>query len=324
MAVFTVVDLDEARALTARLGAGNLLSLDGIGAGIENTNYFAHTDRGRWVLTLFERLSAEQLPFYLGLMQHLARHGLPVPEPLADASGALVHWVAGKPAALVHALAGHHPPAPGIDHCAQLGQMLAHMHLAVADFPLQQPNLRGLPWCLQTAPLVLPYLAPDQQSLLRTELLHQQSVAASAAYLGLPRGAVHADMFCDNVLFDGGEPARLSGCLDFYFAGIDTFAYDLAVCLNEWCIAPASGQIEASRSHALITAYESVRSLRADERRLMPSLLRAAALRFWLSRLGDWHLPRAADLLQAKDPLHFERILRERIRHPWQPGNLTP
>ena len=320
MAVFTPVDLDQARALTLRLGAGTLQSLSGIGAGIENTNYFVDTDRGRWVLTVFERLSATQLPFYLGLMQHLAQRGLPVPAPQSDADGVLVQQVAGKPAALVNGLPGQHQLAPDLHHCAQLGQVLARMHLAVADFPLQQPNLRGLSWWLKIAPQLMAQLDPGQQALLRDELAFQQALAASPACLALPRGAVHADLFCDNVLFDGlPGHEKLSGCLDFYFAGIDSFGYDLAVCLNDWCIDTESGHLDPPRCEALLTSYERVRALNSAEARLMPGLLRAAALRFWLSRLGDWHLPRAADLLLPKDPAHFERVLRSRIAQPWHP-----
>jgi len=321
MAVYTTVGLDDARVLFERLGLGEPLAMTGIGAGIENTNYFIDTDRMRWVLTLFERLSDEQLPFYLGLMQHLARRGLPVPEPRADASGALVHRVAGKPAALVNALPGHHQLAPALHHCAQLGQLLARMHLEVADFGLRQPNLRGLPWCLEIAPKLLPSLSADQQALLRGELEFQQTLAASPAHAALPRGAVHADLFCDNVLFDGlPGHEKLTGCLDFYFAGVDAFGYDLAVCLNDWCVDPDSARLDAERAQALLQGYRRVRPLHAAEARLMPALLRAAALRFWLSRLGDWHLPRKADLLQPKDPGHFERVLRSRIDEPWHPA----
>ncbi|WP_088282286.1 homoserine kinase [Ideonella sp. A 288] len=320
MAVFTPVGADEARALARRLGAGEWQSMQGIGAGIENTNYFVETDRGRWVLTVFERLSFSQAPFYLGLMQHLARRGLPVPEPLADADGALVHAVAGKPAALVNALPGHHQHAPDGHHCGQLGAMLARMHGAVADFALQQPNLRGLAWWLDIAPRVRPHLDAGQQALLDGELAFQQALADSPAAQALPRGAVHADLFRDNVLFDGlPGHEKLTGCLDFYFAGIDSFGYDLAVCLNDWCIDPDSGHLDGDRAAQLLAAYERVRPLHANEVRLMPALLRAAALRFWLSRLGDWHLPREADLLQPKDPAHFERVLRQRIAEPWHP-----
>ena len=318
MAVFTEVSATEAAALTLRLGAGQMLSMTGIPAGIENTNYFLNTDQGDWVLTLFERLPAQQLPYYLGLMQHLARRGLPVPEPRADAGGQILHQVAGKPAALVNRLPGQHQLAPDLHHCAQLGMVLAKMHLAVADFPLKQPNQRGLNWWLAMAPQLSPHLGHPQRQLLASELAFQQQLAASPSYAALPRGAVHADLFCDNVLFDGLlRHEKLTGCFDFYFAGTDRFAYDLAVCLNDWCLNADDASLDPARARALVQAYEHVRPLAGAEHRLLPALLRAAALRFWISRLADWHLPRPAALLQPKDPVHFQRILRSRINLPW-------
>ena len=320
MAVFTEVSADEAAVLTLRLGAGELVSLTGIAAGIENTNYFVSTRSGDWVLTLFERLTADELPFYLGLMQHLAQRGLPVPEPRADAQGCLLHRVAGKPAALVNRLPGQHQLAPDLHHCAQLGGLLARLHLAVADFSLLQANLRGLAWWQSMAPQLLPCLTPSQQRLLRDELEFQQHLAASAAHTALPCGAVHADLFCDNVLFDGlPGHEKLTGCFDFYFAGIDSFVYDLAVCLNDWCLNADDASLDEGRAQVMLQAYTRHRPLTANESRLMPAMLRAAALRFWLSRLGDWYLPRSATLLSPKDPVHFERILRARINLPWHP-----
>ena len=320
MAVYTPVSLADAQALATRLGLGRVLALEPIRAGIENTNYFVSTDEGDWVLTLFERLTAAQLPYFLRLMQHLARCGLPVPEPRADAAGEIAHQLAGKPAALVTRLTGAHQPAPDLHHCAQLGHMAARMHLGVADFGPDQPNLRGLAWCQATAPLVVQHLAPDQAALLADELAFQQHLAASPAHAALPRGAVHADLFRDNVLFDGlPGHEKLTGCLDFYFAGTDAFAYDLAVCLNDWCTDADDGRQDDAQAEALVAAYERERMLIPTEVRLLPALLRAAALRFWLSRLADWHLPRQASLLQAKDPAHFERILRARIATPWHP-----
>jgi homoserine kinase type II len=320
MAVFTQVGRDEAAALVERLDAGALRSIEGIPSGIENSNFFVHTERGRWVLTLFERLSFEQLPYYLRLMQHLAQRGLPVPEPRADAAGEILHRVAGKPAALVNALPGAHQLAPDLHHCAQLGHLLARLHLAVADFPLAQPNLRGLAWWLEVAPKVMPHLADAQRALLAEELQFQQQLAAAPAFIGLPRGAVHADLFRDNVLFDGlPGHEKLTGAYDFYFAGTDTFGYDLAVALNDWCIDADSGRLDEPRALSLIDAYELERPLTSSELRLLPGLLRAAALRFWLSRLADWHLPREAALLNPKDPAHFERVLRARIDEPWHP-----
>ena len=161
MAVYTEVSFDEAAALIARLSIGELKSLQPISSGIENTNYFADTAQGRYVITLFERLTHAQLPFYLGLMQHLARRGLPVPEPRADAGGQLLHRVAGKPAALVNRLPGHHQLAPDLHHCAQLGHLLARMHLAAHDFPMVQPNLRGLAWWAETVPVIRPFVEPE-------------------------------------------------------------------------------------------------------------------------------------------------------------------
>lgn len=320
MAVFTPVTPEQASALLTTLDAGELLRLDGISAGIENSNFFVTSSQGEFVLTLFERLSPAQLPFYLGLMQHLAQRGLPVPAPRADAQGRLLHRVAGKPAALVQRLPGQHQLAPDLHHCAQLGAVLARMHLAVADFALAQPNLRGLAWWQATAPQVLPFLAPEQQALLQDELAFQTQFAASPACAALPRAAVHADLFCDNVVFDGlPGHEKLTGCFDFYFAGRDTLGYDLAVCLNDWCLAADGHNLDDARAGAMLSAYTAVRPLSAAEERLLPALLRGAALRFWLSRLADWYLPRSAALLAPKDPAHFERVLRARITLPWHP-----
>ena len=320
MAVYTEVAFAEADALCQRLRLGPLTDLQGIRSGIENTNYYATTARGHWVLTLFERLSAEQLPYYLRLMQHLALHGIPVPAPQADTEGNLVHALAGKPAAVVTRLPGSHRLAPDAEHGAQVGFMLARMHLAGADFPLQQPHLRGLDWWLETGPVVLPQLGTEQATLLRDELVFQQHLAASPAGQALPRGPIHADLFRDNVMFDDtAGPDRLCGFFDFYFAGTETLLFDLAVCLNDWCIAPASGALDENRAQAFVAAYERVRPLTGGEHRALPGLLRAAALRFWISRLWDWHLPRDAALLQSKDPAHFERVLRGCIARPWHP-----
>jgi homoserine kinase type II len=313
MAVFTPVPFDTARNLLLRLGLGELQNLEGIEGGIENTNYFATTDQGAWVLTLFERLTAEQLPFYLRLMKHLAQRGIPVPEPAADARGQLLHSVCGKPAAVVNRLAGKSVLAPEPQHCAAVGDMLARMHLAGRDFELRQPNLRGLPWWNETAPLVLPHLDEAQAALLREELAYQNHIAASSRYAALPRGPIHADLFRDNVLFDGD---RLSGFFDFYFAGVDTWLFDLAVCLNDWAIDWHAGRHDPLRAAAMLDAYQAVRPLEAAERQLLPAMLRAGALRFWISRLWDWYLPREARMLKPHDPAHFERVLRERATHP--------
>ena len=314
MAVYTEVSNKEARELLRRLQLGKLLTLRGIEGGIENTNYFVTSEAGEYVLTLFERLSAEQLPFYLHLMHHLAHHGIPVPDPQADKYGEILHQVAGKPAALATKLRGKSQLAPQAVHCTAVGNMLARMHLAARDYERQQPNLRALPWWNETVPVVLPYLAPEVAELLKSELAYQNHIAESSAYTALPRGPVHADLFRDNAMFEGEE---MTGIFDFYFAGVDTFLFDLAVVMNDWCIDLATGVIDTARANALLAAYQAVRPLVAAERQLLNAMLRAGALRFWVSRLWDFYLPREASMLKPHDPTHFERVLRARLATPF-------
>jgi homoserine kinase type II len=202
--------------------------------------------------------------------------------------------------------------------------MLARMHLAGASYPRHQPNLRGLAWWSETVPLVRPFLDAAQLALIDTELAFQHSLAASASDALLPRGPVHADLFRDNVMFEidaDGRP-RLSGFFDFYFAGVDRLAFDIAVCLNDWCIDLSTGRLAEDRATAFVAAYQGVRPLTGDELRLLPALMRAAALRFWVSRLWDYHLPREASMLTPHDPAHFERVLRQRVEQPWHPAPL--
>jgi homoserine kinase type II len=323
MAVYTEVSFDEASTLLASLQLGSLQTLEGCSGGIENTNYFVTTDQAPYVLTLFERLSFEQLPFYLRLMKHLAFHGIPVPDPAANRDGDVLHSLNGKPAAVVNRLRGKSELAPSVAHCQQVGAMLARMHLAGRDFSMEQPNLRALPWWNETVPVVLPHLEPAQASLLRAELAYQNHIAESSAYTGLPRGPIHADLFRDNVMFaqQDGAPV-LTGFFDFYFAGTDAWLFDLAVCLNDWCIDLATGEADLERSRAFVQAYASVRSLTAQERELLPAMQRAGALRFWISRLWDWHLPREASMLKPHDPTHFERVLRQRVARPLMAAEL--
>ncbi|MGE0097597.1 MAG: homoserine kinase [Hydrogenophaga sp.] len=318
MAVYTEVAFAEAAALLHTLDLGDLTELRGIQGGIENTNYFVTSEREgvthEHVLTVFERLSFEQLPFYLHLMKFLAERGIPVPAPAANAQGEILHTVQGKPAAVVAKLRGRSDLAPGVAQCEAVGTMLARMHLAGRDFAMNQPNLRGLPWWNETVPVVLPFLEAPQADLIRSELAYQNHVALSPAYAALPRGPIHADLFRDNAMFEDGE---LTGFFDFYFAGCDTYLFDIAVCLNDWCVLHDEnhdGSLDTPRSLALLAAYQSIRPLNAAERALLPALLRAGALRFWISRLWDLHLPREAALLQPHDPTHFERVLRARVR----------
>ncbi|MEO7494214.1 MAG: homoserine kinase [Massilia sp.] len=310
MAVFTAVSLDDITHWIEQFPLGKPLSLKGIASGIENTNFFLSTERAELVLTIFENLSFEQLPFYLNLMRHLAERGVLVPAPVPNADGQLIVPLHGKPAALVSKLEGSSQMDPQPVHCAEVGAMLARMHLAAQDFALHQPNLRGLDWWNETTPTVLPYLDADAAALLRAEMHFQETYAASSAYKQLARGPIHADLFRNNVMFDG---ERLTGFFDFYFAGVDTWLFDLAVTANDWCIDLRSGALDPARTRALLAAYNAVRPFTEAEQASWQPMLRAAALRFWLSRLYDYHLPREAEMLTPHDPTHFERILRERI-----------
>jgi homoserine kinase type II len=246
-------------------------------------------------------------------MRHLAQHGVPVPEPIANRHGAILHSLHGKPASIVTRLEGSCQLAPQPVHCAQAGKTMAKMHLAAQDFPLQQPNLRGLDWWNATSPLVLPLLSTDNAHLLRAEMHFQSAFAGSAVYRELPYGPIHADLFRNNAMFVGDT---MSGIFDFYFAGCDCWLFDVAVTVNDWCIDLETGALDTARVRALLDAYHAVRPFTAAEQVAWQPMLRAGALRFWLSRLYDYHQPRAAEMLTPHDPTHFERILRERIAHP--------
>ncbi|MFD2367549.1 homoserine kinase [Pseudoduganella sp. GCM10020061] len=312
MAVFTTVGLPEVSDWIGQFPLGEARAVRGIASGIENSNFFLTTDAGEYVLTIFENLGFEQLPFYLELMRHLAARGVLVPAPVANRDGALCVPLLGKPAAIVSKLAGQSQMAPQAHHCAQVGAMLAKMHIAARDFPLDQPNLRGIAWWNETAPKVLPHLSAAEAALLESELAFQNAFAGSDACRQLERAPVHADLFRNNVMFDGD---RLTGFFDFYFAGVDTLLFDIAVTVNDWCVDPGSGALDAGRVRALADAYGAVRPFTAAEALAWQPMLRAAALRFWLSRLHDLHAPRDAALLTPHDPTHFERILRQRIGH---------
>lgn len=310
MAVFTPVTPDDARQFLTRYDLGDLVSLRGITAGIENSNFFLTTTRGEYVLTLFEVLTAEQLPFYIELMHHLAQRGIPVPEPQTLRDGTRLTELNGKPASIVTRLAGGYEPAPGPRHCALAAATMARAHLAARDFPIAQPNLRGLPWWLATAPKVMPYLEPAQAALLARTLDEQQRLAATPAWQALPAGPAHCDLFRDNALFAGtSDDPQMGGIIDFYFAGCDTWLFDVAVSVNDWCVDRHTGALLPDLVHAWLNAYAAERPFTDGERAAWPAMLRGAAVRFWISRLYDFHLPRQAQTLKPHDPRQFERIL---------------
>jgi homoserine kinase type II len=302
MAVFTSVSEAELAAWLGDYSLGQLLELQGIASGIENTNYFVTTSNGRFVLTLFEILGAEALPFYLNLMAHLARHGIPCPNPVANRSNLFLGTLNGKPACIVSRLNGKSTTAPSVAQCAAVGAMLGQMHIAGQSFSQVMPNPRSAAWRAATSPQVKPFLDAQQAALLESEVALQERQDWSS----LPQGVIHADLFRDNVLLEGD---RISGLIDFYFACSDALLYDVAITVNDWCTYP-DGTLDAAKTQALLRAYDKVRPLVKSESAAWPLLLRAAALRFWLSRLFDKYLPRDGELINAHDPLRFELILK--------------
>jgi homoserine kinase type II len=311
MSVFTTVTLAQLDAWLQDYSVGAPLELKGITAGIENTNYFVTTAAGRFVLTLFEKLRPAELPFYLGLMAHLAQRDVPCPRPVANRSGALFGELNGKPAAMVSFLPGEDLARPDARHCGEVGAMLARIHLAGQSYAAAMDNPRGPRWWASAVPEVLPFLDAADAALLREEVRFQ----ARHRYSELPRGAVHADLFRDNVLFLDG---RVSGVIDFYFACTDALLYDVAVTVNDWCV-DETGALDAARAAGLLDAYRALRPFLPGEGAAWPVMLRAAALRFWVSRLYDFHLPRPGELTHAKDPSHFRGLL---ARHIARAGDL--
>lgn len=308
MSVFTRVSESEVAAWLARYSVGAVQELLPISEGIENTNYFLTTTEGRYVLTLYERVPAEDLPFYLNFTAHLANSGVAVPNPIADRTGGLFSILNGRPAALTQRVPGRPVMQPSAIHCTSVGRELGRLHNASRTFRTRISNKRGPAWALSTSRAIRPFVSAEQNALIENEIRFQRERRQTR----LPNGAIHADLFRDNVLFDG---ERLSGLIDFGFAATDEFAYDLAITANDWCVAD-DGEFDMTRLHSLLAAYSAERPLVEAEQVAWPALLRAGALRFWLSRLYDLYLPRAAEINTPHDPAAFERILRLRINQP--------
>ncbi len=299
MSVYTSVGRDQLVAWLQPLALGELIDYAGIAAGMQNSNYFVTTDRGRFVLTLFESIDPATLDFYLHLQAHLATHGLPCPLPQSAALGS-VYWrpLNGKPAALLSCLPGSAIEQPTRAHCQAVGQALAQLHLAAAGLKNAPLNPCGVPWRERIAEILLPVLPLEEANLLRNELAFQ----TTQDYAALPQGVIHADLFRDNVLWNA--EGQLSGLLDFYFAGVDAWLFDLAVVANDWCP-------DAEKLTALFAGYQSVRPLTAAERYAWPAQRRAAALRFWLLRLDAKYQPRIGDVVTMKNPDEFKRQLEQ-------------
>lgn len=317
MAVYTRVERAELEALLADYRIGVLVGYAGIQGGTANTNYFVTTTDGEYVLTLFEELAREELPFFLELTAHLAEHGIPCAHPVPDAVGSYLKTLHGRPAALVARLQGATVERPRTTHCAAVGDLLGAMHLAAAGFAGHRENSFGRGWRRETAAGVQNRLGAADAALLTAELEFQN---AQQDRPGLPRGVIHADLFRDNVLF---QEDHLSGVIDFYFACEDYLLLDVAIAANDWC-SRENGELDIARAAALLGAYHARRALSGLERDAWPGMLRAAALRFWLSRLHQQYYPRPGVITLTKEPEEFRRILEARIDASAEMGAYWP
>ena len=332
MAVFSKVTQETLQNLLSNFNIGKLLYFEGIQAGIENTNYFIYTSENSYVLTIFEKLTMDQAPFYLSLMRYLAKRRTPCPLPILNKKGELLQFCDGKPTTIVSRLNGRAVEHPNIYHCYEIGKALAISHQDAIDFPEIQNNTRSLSWWKKTTPEILKFLPQQKQEILINELKEQELFFNSSNYKVLPKAVVHADLFRDNALFLEQKDIKtnkiiknskklllpkekLGGIIDFYFAGYDTLIYDLAVVANDWAIFHDSEKIGSFKTNELdylLKGYQSIRNLNASEMEAWPMVLRSAAFRFWISRLYDWYVPREATLLTPKDPTQFEIILLKR------------
>jgi homoserine kinase type II len=307
MSVFTPVSEADARALLARYSLGELEGLEGIAQGVENTNYFLTTTTGEYVLTLFEHIPREALPFYVGLMDHLSHHEVVCPEPMRMDDGGLISIVNAKPACIVSRLRGAPDAKPDAHACREAGRVLAGLHVAAVDYDASLDNPRGRAWRESFAAAIVPKISRAQATLIESEnryqAMHDDSV--------LPQGIIHGDFFHDNVLWD--EEGR-GGVIDFYFACDDALLYDVAIGVNDWCV-NADATLDHARAHAFIEGYSTQRPLEAFERELWPVMLRRAALRTWLGRLGYNYFPRDSHMTIPKDHEFSRRLLEHHMAH---------
>ena len=305
MSVFTPVTPEEARAFLQHYALGDLEKLEGIAQGVENTNYFLTATTGEYVLTLFEHIPRDDLPFYVGLMDHLAQRGVACPQPMRRENGEMLADVNGKPACIVTRLPGEPRMQPDLDDCREGGAILGRLHTAGVDYDAGLENWRGREWRERFAASVAPRLSAEENALIASENRYQAAIDDST----LPQGIIHGDLFRDNVLWDdAGE----GGVIDFYFACDDVLAYDLAIAVNDWCATP-QGALDAERAAAFVEGYERERPLEDSERERWPAMLRRAALRTWLGRLGYNHFPRESHMTIPKDHAFSRRLLEHHV-----------
>ena len=308
MSVYTTIEENELKSFLSNYDVGLLEDYQGISDGIENTNYFVNTSRGRFVLTIFEHHSFDEMQYYLKLMHHLADHEVPSANPVADNQGNYLNLFKNKPIALVERLNGGSITETNVDHCQQLGMAMGKMHSAGLSFDDRQDNPRGPAWCQQTAVKIIGKLNADEQNMLDEEVHFQKE----KRHADLPRGVIHADLFRDNALWV--DASNFSGIIDFYYSCDDVLLYDLAVAANDWC-SNEDFTLNKDKVIALLTHYNTFRPLTDNEQEYWPAMLRAGALRFWLSRLYDKHFPREGELVHTKNPDEFKAILADRINN---------
>ncbi len=301
MSVYTSVSDDEMRAFLADYDLGAFVSLTGIAQGVTNSNYFLTTSAGRYVLTVFEVLQQHELPFFLLLKQHLSGSGVACPAPVPRKDGRFDSVLVGKPTCLVTCLNGADTSWPTAEQCFNTGAMLAKMHIAGQNFPMHMNNPRYTTWWRESADKLLPVLSSEDAALLADEIAYLDAHPDT----GLPRGIIHADLFKDNVLLDGNGVA---GFIDFYYACDGNFMYDLAIAVNDWA-RTADNRLDTALADAFMRGYESVRSLSAAERAYFPVAQRAGCVRFWVSRLLDFHFPQEGEMTFIKDPNAFRDLL---------------
>ena len=311
MSVFTPVSDDDARALLEHYTLGELERLEGIAQGVENTNYFLTTTTGDYVLTLFEHIPRADLPFYVGLMDHLAHHDIVCPAPMRRDDGEMLGEVNGKPAVIVTKLPGAPRTRPSVHDCALVGSILADIHVAGVEYDAALENWRGAEWRESFAEKLAPRLSAAENALIASEnryqAMHDDTV--------LPRGIIHGDLFHDNVLWvDEGR----GGVIDFYFACDDALLYDVAIAVNDWCVEP-DATLDRARAAAFLHGYGERRPLEPLELELWPAMLRRAALRTWLGRLGYNHFPLDSHMTIEKDHGFSRRLLEHHIAHAHPP-----
>ncbi|MFA5919813.1 MAG: homoserine kinase [Methylococcaceae bacterium] len=302
MSVYTPITRLQLDQFFSTYALGEIICFEGIQDGIDNTNYFVETTQGSFVLTLFETLTADELPHFMRLLSHLVKHNIQCPGPQPDRQASVLRELNNKPAALFKRLSGMATTSPSIEQCQEIGIHLANVHLSTQDYVFPIKNNNDLDWCKMLLNKIGALLSATDRTLINDELLFQTANAS----VNLPQGVIHADLFRDNVLFVDDQ---LSGILDFYSACNGALLFDIAITANDWCC--ENGDINPDKMTALLSAYENLRPLEQLEKQHWQTMLRAAALRYWLSRLEHQLYPRPGDLIQQKDPLIFRHILQQ-------------